>query len=311
MSTEKQKTNQSGRIITIVIGVLLLGGMGFFATKYFQEKNKNVEAQTNLDDLTVEIEDLELDLDNYRAELEDANLDIEDKQKLLAEKEQELLEKQKKIDRLLRDNKITKEEASKLRTKIEQLNFYIAKYQKTIEEQKKEIAALSQDKEYLTSKVKDLDKEMGAMEMDKIEAETKLKSAGILQVVNFKFYRVKNSGKEVEDTEFRKGRIDELKLCFTAVGTSASKAGPREFFLQLIGPDGKIIKDSGKQSGFFTHYDKETPYSVKKNVDFNNNTMEICTNFLQPENHDYEKGIHKVIVYSETYELGSGTFEVK
>lgn len=311
MSAENAKPNQTGKILTIGIGVLLLGGMTFFAVKYFQEKDKNVETQLVLDDMTTEIEDLELDLDNYRSELEDANMDIEEKERLLAEKEQELIEKQKKIDRLLSENKISKTEAEKFKAKIEQLEYYLEKFQKTIEEQKAEIASLKQDKSQLQSHVDTLKTKVRTVEFEKEKLETKIRAASILVADGFRFYRLKSSGKEVEDTEFRKGRIDVIRVCFKIMENLAAEAEDKEIYVQILDPSKQVIKDNGKQSGFFNHMGQEKSYSLKKTIRYEKSTQQVCVDFTQPDNYNYEKGTHTVVVYAEGFDIGKSTFEVK
>jgi hypothetical protein len=122
---------------------------------------------------------------------------------------------------------------------------------------------------------------------------------------------LKASGREVEDTEFRKGRIEVIRVCFKIMENLAANAEQKDIYLQILDPSKKVIKDTGKQSGFFNHMGDEKSYSMKKTINYERATQTVCMEFSQPDNFDYEKGTHTVIVYCEGFDIGKATFEVK
>ncbi len=71
------------------------------------------------------------------------------------------------------------------------------------------------------------------------------------------------------------------------------------------------MKQFKKNSGYFTHRNREEIYSMKTNVFYQRNEVNVCAIFSKPEDMDYEKGEYKVIVFADGYEIGKTTFIVK
>ena len=136
-----------------------------------------------------------------------------------------------------------------------------------------------------------------------------LQAAAILKVMDFSFARVKGGGKEDEDTEFRAGKLKDLKICFKLLENTVAKAGEREMFLVFTDSKGAVIKTA--QSGLFKHDNADKTYTIKTTVNYNRTTTNVCSIFKKPDTYDFSKGEHKVTVYAEGYEIGFGTVSVK
>lgn len=313
MSADTKRPSRTGTIILGLLVVVMASGFGFFAFKYFQEKGKTEEQAVNIDELNTEIDDLEVELENYQLELDNANLEIEDKERMLAEKEQLLIEKQKRIDQLLSAGKISKQQAADLSKKVEQLEFYIAKYQKEIAELKTQVTALTGTNDSLLSTIDTITGKMRDLKDKNTEIALTLSAASVLKASNFKYFRVKSSGKEVNVTDepLKKGAIEQLKVCFDVMANPAAKAGPRDVYISFYDPKGTVIKDMGGQSGYFTYEGKEQVYTMKTAIDYDKSDKKICMIFKQPSSYSYEKGVHTVRVYCENFEIAKSTFEVK
>lgn len=312
MSAEKPKGINTGRIITIVLVALLVGASGFFAYKYYDEKNKNEVQSESMEGLTAEINDLEVNLEDYQEDLENQDLDLEEKERLLAEKEQLLVDKQKKIDQLVASNKISKNQAAQLRGKVEQLEYYIKKYQTEITELRAELDATKEVNEALTAEVGSIKGEVRDLRRAKETVDFKLETAAILNAHTFKYFRLKGSGKAIQETSFRRGQMDEFRSCFQLNQNLAAEVGSRDLYIQIKNPAGKVIKDeAGGKSGYFTYEDQDIAYTLKKTIEYNRTTKEICFDFVKPESYDYEKGNHSVVIYCEGYDIGKGQFAVK
>lgn len=297
----------TGRIVIIAVGVVLVSALGFFMYKYFDEKGKNVENIENIDGLTAEIDDLEKDLDNYQFDIENKDLEIEEKEQLLEEKQKELEDKTKRINQLLASNRISKSKAEELKGKVEQLEYYVKKYQTEIAELKTRVATLENEKEELSGNITNMKTEMRSIEMEKIDKEIKLKAASYLRAYAFKFFRVKRSGKEIQETEFRKGQLDEMRISFNIMENPAAEPGPVNLYVQIKEPGGKVIGNAGS----FTVDETTMSSSAKTSLDYDRTTTNVSVKFTQPEDYDYQKGKHVVKVWCDDYEIASSSFTVK
>lgn len=310
MASEAPKSINTGRIITIVIVAALVGALGFFMYKYYDLKKITEEKDLNIESLTAEIEQVEQDLDDYKADLENKDLAIEEKERMLADKEQLLVEKQKKIDQLVKSNKISQADAERLRGKVEQLEFYIKKYQQEIEELKVQlaekelqIAAMGGTIDTISGKLRETSSKLD-------ETTFQLETAKILNARPFYYYRTKQSGKEIEETSFRVGQLEGMKICFDINQNLAADRGSKDIYLQVKGPDGKVIRDDAK-TGFFKANGEDLAYSSKTAITYNREAMKVCITFDKPASYEYIKGDYKVIVYCEGYDIGNSKFSVK
>jgi hypothetical protein len=312
MSAEPAKKINTGRILTILLIVMMGGGLTFFAVKYFQEKSKNEDQELNIENLTVEIEDLETDIEDYKTDLENKDLDIEEKERLLEEKEQLLQEKQRKIDQLVKQGKISSAEAAGLKEKVTQMEYYIQKYQKEIDELKLQVETLTVEKRTLEGRVDTMGQTIRKVSDERDEFAGKLKAAEILSARPFKFYRKKSSGKEIEETEFRRGQMDNFKVCFDIAQNLAAQRGKRTVYLQIIDPAGVVIKDDGGKSGSLrTYADEDISYSMATSFNFDGTAQNVCVDFPTPGAYEYEKGSHIVKVWCDGYDIGKSSFTVR
>lgn len=309
MSAETPKGMNTGRIISIFVGAALVAALGFFIYKYYNEKNKNEVQMESMEGLTAEIEDLESNLDEYQTDLENQELDIEEKERLLAEKEQLLVEKQKRIDELVRSNKLSKRQAATLKGKVEQLEYYIKKYQTEISDLRTQLDEARGENETLAAEVSDIKGQLHDTKRSNEASQFKLKSAAVLNAHTFTYFRIKGSGKAIAETSFRRSQMDNFKSCWKINQNLAADAGPRDVYVRFVDPSGKTIK--GPAGGYFEYEDKDLSYSVKKSIEYDRTTQEVCVDFPKPDAYEYTKGTHKVLVYTDGFEIGRGSFEVK
>lgn len=313
MSSEKPKGSNTGRIVTIIIIAALVGAVGFFAYSWYTEKTKNEEVEVTNDNLTAEIEDLEKDIEDYQLDLENNDLELEEKERLLTEKELKLDEKQKEIDRLLRDNKISRAQADRLSAKVEQMEYYIKRYQDEIEDLKEQVALLAEENDELKGQVSNMSSKVQNLTRQNEEKQFTIEVAKVLTAMNFSSYYVRSNGKKVMDNPIRKGRTDHIEICFDIVQNTAAEPGKKDIYLQITGPDGEVVKDNGVQSGYkdLDGSGKDSGYTSKKSIEYDRTTQKVCIDFKKPEDYDYEKGSYDVNVYSESFRIGGGSFEVK
>lgn len=298
-------------ILLAVVGVIALGAIGFLIKQNLDLKNQSKDYEYKVEDLNVEILDLEDDLKDFEVELEDKDLDIEDKDRLLAEKELEILEKQKRIDLLYKTNRISKTEMEELKGKVDQLNYYIKKYQAEIDELKEQVTELTAENSSLKDNLENLENAKFDLEQDVILKSTILEAGAILNTDDFQFFRVKRSGKVAEDVEFRDGRLKTLRCCFDILANSIATAGSKEVYLVITGPDDKIINDGGTQSGTFEFQGDEIAYTTKSTIEYERNTVNICSDYAKPDDHIWVEGRHILKAYCEGYKIGGSTFTVK
>ncbi len=311
MSTEKVKGSNTGRIISIVIGAALLGAVIFLGVMYYQEKNKNDEIEADKTTLTAEIEDLERDIEDFQLDLEDQDLAIEDKERILAEKEDAIEKQQNRINELLRQNKISKERAEMLVGKVEQLEYYVRRYQDEIEDLKEQVAVLIDERDDLSAKVNNMSNTVSELTRESEKKDFVIEVAKVLNATNFSSYYVRSSGKRVPENPIRKGRMQHFEICLDIFKNSAAEMGQKDIYLQIKNPLGEVVKHNEWGSGYVNIDGKDEAYTGKKTIEYDRTTQKLCMDFEQPKDYDYEKGDYSVKVFCDGYDIGNSGFTVK
>ena len=278
---------------------------------YSQEKNKNVEFAANNSELTAEIEDLEKDIEDFQLDLEDQDLTIEEKERKLAEKEEAIEKQQKRINELVRQNKISKERAELYAGKVEQLEFYVKRYQDEIEDLKEQVAMLEDENVELKGQVNNMKSTVSDLTREVEDKEFVIEVAKVLNATNFSSYYIRSSGKRVPQNPIRRGRMSHFEICLDIFKNSAAEMGTKDIFLQITNPNGEVVKHNEWGSGYVTIDGQDQAYTGKKTIEYDRTTQKLCFDFEQPKDYEFPKGDYSVRVYSEGYDIGNSAFTVK
>jgi len=304
--------NMSSRIIIVAVILVLLATIGYLLFTNSQKSSENEVLMENKEQLETEIVDLEADLKNLQTDIERKDLAINEKDQMLADKTAELEKKQKQIDQLLKSGKINKQQSDEYKAKIDQLNYYIQKYQAEIAELRAQNQKLTEENQALASSKDSIKEKASEVENQNKLMSTKLEAAAILKASDFQFSTLNKNGKESDkDIEFKAGKIDKLKICFVVQDNAVAKIGNRDLYVVIQKPDGSTNKNMESTSGNFTLNGKESVYSVKQNIEYDRSNKKVCVNYSNPAKEEFMKGVHKVLVYSDGYEIGKSEFKVK
>lgn len=298
--------------IGLALLVLSLFAIGFY---YYSDNQKLKKEKQNLEETKIELQNEIKELDNKLAELEsvinDKNTEVETKDRKIRELQKELESLQNLVKKYENEGKITKIKAEQLQGQLDQKNFYIAKYQQEINRLKEENQKLKEKIDNLSHSIKERDSINEALKEDLTIKETKLEAASILKAYDFVIYNINSRGKESTDDIFKARQLHDIKVCFKLQENNIAEIGNRNIYIQIISPSKEVLKQFKKNSGYFTHRNREEIYSTKANIYYQRTEMEVCAIFSKPDDLNYEKGEYKVVVFSDGYEIGKTTFRVK
>jgi hypothetical protein len=117
----------------------------------------------------------------------------------------------------------------------------------------------------------------------------------------------RNTGKQV-DTD-RASKTEMIKSCFRIRKNPIAKPGMRTLYMAVVGPDNKVL--TGKTSGNITVGGAETPYSVTREVDYQQNDADVCVYYTANEGYEFQKGNYKINVYENGGLIGSSNITLK
>lgn len=117
----------------------------------------------------------------------------------------------------------------------------------------------------------------------------------------------RNNGKQV-DTD-KAAKTEMIKSCFKVRKNEIAKPGARKLYMSVIGPDGKTL--GGSTSGKIQASDGEIDYSVSRDVDYQQQDVDVCIYYTAAEGYIFVKGSYKINVYEGTSVIGSSTVVLK
>lgn len=117
---------------------------------------------------------------------------------------------------------------------------------------------------------------------------------------------LRNSGKQV-DTE-RASKAEMVKCCFTLGENRTAMPGDKTLYMRIISPDGSVLPAS-ETDNRFTYNGVEGEFSVKREVNYQNQPMDVC--MFWNATGKLSSGQYIVEVYESNGSVGKTTFDLK
>lgn len=316
----EEKKSRDPLYITII--VLLLIAAGSFALGWYNKGNLLAERekekalmQADLDTLKNLLEkngmvdlmgedlkdNLEFMLDSY-AELKTSNDTLNTR----------ISEQKQKIETLLEEAKRHKGDAyaiMKLKKEAETLRKIMKSYIHTID-------SLNTANQGLVAEIKTKDKVINDVTTERDDAinksknlEDKVAKGSVLQTsgLSAKALRIRSGGKQVETS--KAGRTDMIKACMTIMENRIARAGNKDIYMVVITPGGSIISDNPSLT--VNTEDGSQPFSLKREIDYQNANVDLCMYAEIKEGVELEAGTYIVKLYCEKAMIGKTTFTLK
>lgn len=295
--SQKEENSNALKVIAGLLGVAFLGALIWGILNYQTIKKNQKIAQ------------------------QEKELVLEDLESLKSEYDKAILESQATNEELVdARNNITKYMDSLQSMKADLATLY--KY-------RRQVTRLKQEREVLLRKVDSLTQSntLLAMQRDSTYQELELQArfndslvvqntqladaverGGALNLATFNVdaVRERSSGKLVSVTRAR--QTDKLKVCFTVSENRIALAGDREFYIEVLDPQGNVLGEG------YTQMDEEgktISYSKATTFYYENNNLDVCDYINKPES-DFQSGNYLVTVYDEDLRLlGTSKFILK
>jgi DNA repair ATPase RecN len=307
------KNENTGRIILVIVGILVLSALGYFATRYFTQ-NKKIQEEyiPTIENLKTEVVQLEDNIIKLEASIEDQNLDLAEKDKLLAERDRQLEELEIKLNRYKNSANSSKSDIKEMENRLSLLRSKVSTYEEKVAVLEQQLAIQSDTIRSQRAKTQQLAGTISELSQENQEKEERLLKAGALRAADFVVYNVKKNGKEERDAEFRRASLKSLKLCFNVLQNSEAQSGPKEVFLVFENPDGSINSNIAEgYSGKFLYDGTERIYSAKATFNYTLTTQEVCIPYSIAPEEKYQKGMQYLSVYIDGNLSGQSSFVIK
>jgi hypothetical protein len=291
------KSNNGLKVVAGLLGVILLGVI-IYTVSLYQDKQKNTALLTKEKQLVVE------DLTSLKSEYDKAILESN-------ATNEELVSARDNIAKYIDSVKTMKSDIASLYRYRKQVGILTKEREQLV----RKVDSLTRSNTYLAmqrdSTYVELEKQTvfnDSLVVQNTQLADVVEKGSTLNLSKFSVDAVKerSNGKLVSTS--RAKATDKLKVCFTIADNVIAQAGDRQFFIEVLDPQGNILGES-----FSTTNDSGASVTYSKGTDFyyENRALDVC-DFIDKPTGEFQKGNYMVNVYDNGLKLlGTSKFQLK
>ncbi len=145
----------------------------------------------------------------------------------------------------------------------------------------------------------------------KEELKEKVEIASTLHAYNVKATPVHLKGNNKERSTDKVGRVDRINVCFTIGKNDIVEPGKKTVYIRIARPDKKILVIGRSDKYSFVFRGEKLQYSIKKDFDYNQESVDICVHWTRRETMEMQPGLYHVDLFEGDNEIGHTTFTLK
>ncbi len=291
------KNNNGLKVLAGLLGVVLIGVVIYTASLY-QDKKKTEKVLTQEKALVVE------DLNSLKSEYDKAILESN-------ATNEELVIARDNIAKYLDSVKTMKSDISSLSRYRRQVGVLKAEREQLLKQvdsltRSNTMIAMQRDSTYVELEKQTVFNDSLVVQNTQLADVVEKGSALNLSKFNVDAVKERKSGK-LKSTSRAKS-TDKFKICFTVADNIIAQAGDREFFLEVLDPQGNLLGESYSKTN---DAGASVTYSKGTNFYFENKSLDVCDYINKPSG-DFQKGNYMVNVYDDRLKLlGTTKFTLK
>jgi cell division protein ZapB len=296
-SLQPKKTNRVLIYVVAGLAVLLVGALvlNFIRENNLKETNaKLMVAYSQLDSIGQE-------MDKKIVQIEQLGGNVEELTMIRDSLEQE------KVD-LLEARTRSNQQIRTLRNRVEGYRELLVMKDAEIEELQKINQELVTENTELKTERNVLNQNLREAERTQEQLTEKVQIASRLEAENISVEALNSRGRARED-EFRARQIEKLQVKFNIAKNDVAPVSGKEILMRIIDDNDNVLFDVARGSGTFVLDGKETFYTAKQEILFDNTQQEVT--FLYDKGSEYLPGRYVMELYTDGYRMGSKSFRVK
>ena len=296
-SPEPKKSNKTLIFVVVGLAVLLVAALvvNFIRENNLKEKNAELMvAYSRLDSIGNEMQAKIIEIEQLGGNIDTLQM-IKDS-----------LEVEKADLLAFRDRSY--KEINRLKGRVEGYRELLVMKDTEIEELKKVNQELVVENTVLKTEKNELNQNLREAKKTEEQLNQKVQLASRLEIENIKVAALNQKGKPKTD-EFRARYIDKIKIDFNIAKNDVAPVSGKSILMRIIDDNDNVLFDVARGSGTFTLDGKETFYTAKQEILFDNSQQAVS--FLYDKGSEYLPGRYVMEVYTDGYLMGSKSFRVK
>ena len=297
-----EKDTKKVYILLVVIALLI-------ATNVFLWLQKN-KSETQVEQTTDEKSKLQSELDQLEVDLNTATASADTLNQNLIAKDEELKGKVAELQAALKRGKMNTAQLSKAKNEIDQLRYYINKYQEQIAALKKENEDLTNENSGLKQTVESEQRKSSDLLNKNISLSNKVAVAEILKPTSLIATGIKFRTNGKESATDRVKSLEKIKINFTLADNQVAATGNKDFFIRIINPENKaeVVTDANESK--FNANGEALQYSVKRSFDFQNNPNQEYSIYWT-KGSSLNPGDYTIMLYADGTSIGKTILKLK
>mgnify|MGYP001059218512 FL=1 len=291
------KNNNGLKVLAGLLGVVLLGTI-IYTVSLYQDKKKTETVLTQEKELVVE------DLNSLKSEYDKAILESN-------ATNEELVSARDNIAKYIDSVKTMKADITSLARYRRQVGVLKAEREQLLAQvdsltRSNSFIAMQRDSTYVELEKQTVFNDSLVVQNTQLADVVEKGSALNLSKFNVDAVKERTSGKLVSTS--RATRTDKFKICFTVADNVIAEAGDREFFVEVLDPQGNVLGESYSKTN---EGGASVTYSKGTNFYYENKSLDVCDYINKPSG-DFQKGNYMVNVYDDGLKLlGTSKFTLK
>jgi len=291
---------KSGKVLIYVVAILAVVLVGILVLNFIREgklKQTNAElmvAYGRLDSIGNELQSKIVQIEELGGNIDELTV-IKDS---LEREKVDLLQARTRSDKQIKA----------LKDRVEGYRELLVMKDVEIQELKQVNESLVVENSELKTERNELNQTLREAQKTQDDLNKKVQMASRLEAENIVVAAVSRDGKSRED-EFRARQIEQLSVNFTIAKNDVAPVSGKEILMRIIDDNGNVLFDVARGSGTFDLDGKETFYTAKQEILFDNTQQSVS--FLYNKGSEYLPGRYVMEIYTDGYLMGSKSFRVK
>lgn len=199
----------------------------------------------------------------------------------------------------------------KVKKKLSRLQVVSQSYVRQMDSLYQENTALTEENLQMREEIQIERKRNQNLVQEKDELTGKVEEASILGSYNIDANGVRVRGGNNESITNKVRRTDRIKVCFTLSENSIVGAGKKSIYIRVAQPDKQILSKGRTDQYTFEHKGEMLQYTMKKDVNYENEAIDICLSWNRRQSVELQPGLYHVDIFDGDFNIGHTTFELK
>ena len=283
-------------IIIIILLVLAIGGISFFAFRQVQENKEMSEL------FAIEKEEMENEYTTFANQYDELQIQINNdslRQKL----ENEKLRTQRLLEELRQVKTSNAAEIMRLKKELKTVRAVLRSYVMQIDSLNKINEALTTENKEVKKKYSEATRQINTLAQEKKNLNEKVTLAAQLDATNISIQPKNKRGKTAKKVK----DVKKIAVSFTLVKNIAAKTGERTLYIRIAKPDNEVL--SKNASDTFAYENRQLAYSIKKYIEYTGEEQDV-TVYWDVEEY-LPAGTYNVYIFADGTMIGQQSFQMK